>query len=243
MNNPSSIGSKITLSDGFAWSPDIGYGYYFMQNSTNCALTVQDNATFSAWNPSNNECDRIILCGSSGANNGVGNIIRVLSGGTIRGETIELNGQDNFVAVSNGVFNASNSIQLGAVDGTSNNTVVVQGNVPRLSAGGIFYLRYHTTLRIEIPESGYASGYVPITASQFSLHKDTCRFEIDVSRFQPKDKSELTLISFGSDLTSEHQEYLLSAELPPRYSLEISGNRSLVLKAKGEPKGFMMTVR
>ena len=243
LNNPSSIGSKITLSDGFAWSPDIGYGYYFMQNSTNCALTVQDNATFSAWNPSNNECDRIILCGSSGANNGVGNIIRVLSGGTIRGETIELNGQDNFVAVSNGVFNASNSIQLGAVDGTSNNTVVVQGNVPRLSAGGIFYLRYHTTLRIEIPESGYASGCVPITASQFSLHKDTCRFEIDVSRFQPKDKSELTLISFGSDLTSEHQEYLLSAELPPRYSLEISGNRSLVLKAKGEPKGFMMTVR
>ena len=243
MNNPGSIGTKIALSDGFVWRPDIGYGYYFMQNSTNCALTVQDNATFSAWHPSNNDYDRIILCGSADANNGVGNIVRVLSGGTIRGKTIELNGQGNFVAISNGVLNASDSIQLGAEDGTSNNTVVVQGNVPRLSAGGIFYLRYHTTLRIEIPESGYASGYIPITASQFFLHKDTCRFEIDVSRFQPKDKSELTLISFGSDLTSEHQKYLLSVELPPRYSLEISENRSLVLKAKGEHKGFMMVLR
>jgi hypothetical protein len=119
----------------------------------------------------------------------------------------------------------------------------VQGNAPRLSAGGIFYLRFHTALRIEVPDGGYPSGYVPITAQGFSLHPDTCRFEIDVSRFLPKEKTTLTLISFEDSLTAEQKNFLLAAELPPRYSLEIVGNSNLVLKAKGEPKGFMMTLR
>ena len=243
LNNSNSTDAKITLDDGFLWRPNIGYGYYFMQNSTNCTLTVQDNATFSAWHPSNNDYDRIILCGSADANNGVGNIVRVLSGGTIRGKTVELNGQGNFVAVSNGVLNASESIQFGATSGTSNNMVVVQGDAPRLSAGGMFYLRFHTALRIEVPDGGYPSGYVPITAQGFALHPDTCRFEIDVSRFLPKEKTTLTLISFEDSLTAEQKNFLLAAELPPRYSLEIVGNSNLVLKAKGEPKGFMMTLR
>lgn len=243
LNNSNSTDAKITLDDGFLWRPNIGYGYYFMEKSTNCILIVKDNATFSAWHPSNNDYDRIILCGSSSVNMGVSNVISVLTDGRICGKTIELNGLDNFVAISNGVLNASDSIQLGAVNGTSNNTVVVQGNAPRLSAGGIFYLRFHTALRIEVPDGGYPSGYVPITAKGFSMHADTCRFEIDVSRFLPKDKTTLTLISFEDSLTAEQKNFLLAAELPPRYSLEIVGNSNLVLKAKGEPKGFMMTLR
>ena len=238
------VGAKLCLDDGFTWKPNIGYGYYLMQNLTNCALTVQNNATLSAWDPANDIYDRIVFCGYSGANNGVSNVICVLSGGTIQGRTIELNGLDNLVVVSNGVISASDSIQFGGgVAGASNNTVVVQGRTSRLSAVGLFYLRNNTTLRVEVPEVGYAPGHVPITARELSLAASGCKFEIDVSQFQPQEKAELTLVSFDTDLTTDQKNFLMSAELPPRYSLDVVGNRNLVLKAKGEIKGFRLIFR
>ena len=232
------VGAKLCFDDGFTWRPNIGYGYYLMQNLTNCALTVQNNATFSAWDSANDTYDRIIFGGLSGANNGVGNVIRVLSGGTIQGKTIELNGRDNLIVVSNGVVSASNYIQFGG----GNNTVVVRGRTSRLSAVGLFYLWNNTTLRVEVPEEGYAPDHVPITASGLSLAANGCKFEIDVSQFQPQEKAELTLVSFDTDLTTAQKNFLTAVELPPRYSLDIVGNRNLVLKAKGEPKGIMLIV-
>ena len=238
------VGAKLCFDDGFTWRPNIGYGYYLMQNLTNCALTVQNNATFSAWDSAKDTYDRIIFGGLSGANNGVSNVIRVLSGGTIQGKTIELNGRDNLVVVSNGVVSASDSIQFGGgVAGTSNNTVVVKGSTSRLSAVGSLYLRNFTTLRVEVPEEGYAPGHVPITASGLSLAASGCKFEIDVSQFQPQEKAELTLVSFDTDLTTDQKNFLTAVELPPRYSLDIVGDRNLVLKAKGKPKGFEVTFR
>ena len=235
-------GARLCFDDGFTWRPNIGNGYFMMHHLTNCALTVQNDATFSAWDSANDTYDRIIFCGLSGVN-GVSNVVSVLSGGTIQGKTMELNGRDNLVVVSNGVVSATTYIQLGAVSGASNNTVVVQGSTPRLSAAERFYLYNYTTLRMEVPEDGYASGYVPITAQEFRLHENTCKFEIDVDRFQPKARTTLTLMSFNTDLTTSQKNFLLAAELPPRYSLDIVGNRSLVLKAKGKPKGFEVTFR
>ena len=145
--------------------------------------------------------------------------------------------------MSNGIVRASTAIQIGASAWATNNTFVVQGDNPRLQAGGKFYLWNGSTLRMEIPPDGYVSGCVPVKAQEFILDATTCRFEVDVNQFQPKDRTELTLMSFETDLTDAQQTFLLSAELPPRYSLKIVNKRDLVLKAKGELKGLMLIFR
>lgn len=235
--------AKVCFDDGFDWLPSIGYGYYFMQTSTNCMLTVRNKAKFSGWHPTNNDYERVIFCGSSATANGNGNVIRALDGGVIYGKSVELNGPDNTFIVSNGIVRASTAIQIGASAWATNNTFVVQGDNPRLQAGGMFYLWNGSTLRMEIPPDGYVSGCVPVKAQEFILHATTCRFEVDVNQFQPKDRTELTLMSFETDLTDAQQTFLLSAELPPRYSLKIVNKRDLVLKAKGELKGLMLIFR
>lgn len=236
-------GTHICFDDEFNWRPDIGYGYYFMEDSTNCSLTVRNAATFSAWHPANSDYDKIVFCGSSADHYGSGNAINAFSGGVIRGDSVQLSGRNNVLVVSNGVVSGSSSIQIGPVSWSSNNTVLVQGRTPRILSGGNFYLWNHSTLRVEVPAEGYAADHVPITANAFYLHEGNCKFEIDISRFLPKDRAELTLMSFDTDLTSEQQAFLLAAELPPRYSLLVVGNRDLVLKAKGEKKGFMLIFR
>lgn len=238
------VGAKICFDGGFSWCPYIGYGYYFMEDSTNCTLTVRNGAKFSAWvNPEYSKNDKIVFCGSAADHYGAGNVISALDGGVIQGDNVQLTGRDNVLVVSNGVVRANDYIQIGSTAWASNNTLVVRGNSPRLVASGYFYLMNHSTLRMEIPTEGYAVGCVPVSANALALHESNCKFEVDVSQFKPEDRMELKLMSFGTDLTDAQQGFLLSAELPTRYSLKVVNKRDLVLKARGEPKGLMLILR
>ncbi|MDE3276540.1 MAG: hypothetical protein PUJ80_11030, partial [Verrucomicrobiota bacterium] len=89
------VGNRICFDDGFNWCPSIGYGYYFMQTTTNCSLTVKNGAVFSAWHPDNNTNDKIVFGGSSATQLGARNVIRVMSDGEIYGKEITLTGVEN----------------------------------------------------------------------------------------------------------------------------------------------------
>lgn len=236
------VDRTVCLDDGFSWCPNIGWGYYLMENTTNCTLAVQNKATLSAWHPKNNDYDVVPLCGAGAADYGASNVVQAIDGGTIMGSTVRLNGRDNTLVVSNGVLKGFSSIDIGPSSWCSNNTVVVQGDNPCLVTTNVVYLRNHSTFRFEIPVGGYVEGCVPFSANA-AYFESSCKLEVDVSRFQPENRTELKLMSFGTDLNTDNQNFLLSAELPPRYSLKIVNKRDLVLTAKGEPKGLMLILR
>ena len=236
------VDRTVCLDDGFSWCPNIGWGYYIMENTTNCTLAVQNKAMLSAWHPANNDYDVIPLCGASATDYGASNVVRAVDGGTIMGTAVKLNGRDNTLVVSNGVLKGFNSIDIGPSAWCSNNMVVVQGDNPCLVTTNVVYFRNHSTFRFEIPVGGYVEGCVPFSANA-AYFESSCKLEVDVSRFQPENRTELKLMSFGTDLSTDNQNFLLSAELPPRYSLKIVNKRDLVLTAKGEPKGLMLILR
>lgn len=251
MGNHGTVGNRICFDDGFNWCPSLGYGYYFMETTTNCSLTVKNGAVFSAWHPKNGTNDKIIFGGSSITNLGARNVIRVMSDGEIYGRDIMLTGVENHLVISNGLVHtvgreSSDRIWLGNNDWASGNRVTLQGSTPRIRAGRCV-MGHGTTLRFEIPETGYAADAVPIECPNGFLILDPQNalntFEVDVSRFVPESATQLTLAQFGQDLTEDQKAWFKGAELPERYRIEIVDNRTVVLKARCAAKGLAVSIR
>lgn len=251
MGNHGTVGNRICFDDGFNWCPSLGYGYYFMQTTTNCSLTVKNGAVFSAWHPDNNTNDKIVFGGSSATQLGARNVIRVMSDGEIYGREIMLTGVENHLVISNGLVHTVDRerldrIWLGNNDWASGNRVTLQGSTPRIRAGRCV-MGHGTTLRFEIPETGYAADAVPIECPNGFLILDPQNalntFEVDVSRFVPESATQLTLAQFGQDLTEDQKAWFKGAELPERYRIEIVDNRTVVLKARCAAKGLAVSIR
>lgn len=251
MGNHGTVGNRICFDDGFNWRPSLGYGYYFMETTTNCSLTVKNGAVFSAWHPDNNTNDKIVFGGSSATELGARNVIRAMSDGEIYGREIMLTGVENHLVISNGLVHTvgrgeDDRIWLGNNDWASDNRVTLQGSTPRIRAG-MCYVGYGTTLRFEIPETGYAADAVPIECPKGFHISDPQNplntFEVDVSRFVPENTTQLTLAQFGKDLTEDQKAWFKGAELPERYRIEIVDNRKVVLKARCAAKGLAVSIR
>lgn len=251
MGNHGTVGNRICFDDGFNWCPSLGYGYYFMETTTNCSLTVKNGAVFSAWHPKNGTNDKIIFGGSSATRLGARNVIRVMSDGEIYGREIMLTGVENHLVISNGLVHtvdreSSDRIWLGNNDWASGNRVTLQGSTPRIRAGRCI-VGHGTTLRFEIPETGYAADAVPIECPNgfhiLDPQNALNTFEVDVSRFVPESATQLTLAQFGQDLTEDQKAWFKGAKLPERYRIEIVDNRTVVLKARCAAKGLAVSIR
>lgn len=251
MGNHGTVGNRICFDDGFNWCPSLGYGYYFMETTTNCSLTVKNGAVFSAWHPKNGTNDKIIFGGSSATRLGARNVIRAMSDGEIYGREIMLTGVENHLVISNGLVHtvdreSSDRIWLGNNDWASGNRVTLQGSTPRIRAGRCI-VGHGTTLRFEIPETGYAADAVPIECPNgfhiLDPQNALNTFEVDVSRFVPESATQLTLAQFGQDLTEDQKAWFKGAELPERYRIEIVDNRTVVLKARCAAKGLAVSIR
>ena len=250
MGNHGTVGNRICFDDGFNWRPSLGYGYYFMETTTNCSLTVKNGAVFSAWHPKNGTNDKIIFGGSSATQLGARNVIRAMSDGEIYGKEITLTGVENHLVISNGLVHTvdreQDRIWLGNNDWASGNRVTLQGSTPRIRAGRCV-VGHGTTLRFEIPETGYAADAVPIECPNGFHMLDPQNalntFEVDVSRFVPERTTQLTLAQFGQDLTEDQKAWFKGAELPERYRIEIVDNRTVVLKARCAAKGLAVSIR
>ena len=251
MGNHGTVGNRICFDDGFNWCPSLGYGYYFMETTTNCYLTVKNGAVFSAWHPKNGTNDKIVFGGSSITNLGARNVIRAMSDGEIYGREVWLTGVENHLVISNGLVHTVDRefldrIWLGNNDWASGNRVTLQGSTPRIRAGRCV-VGHGTTLRFEIPETGYAAGAVPIECPNGFHMLDPQNalntFEVDVSRFVPENTTQLTLAQFGKDLNEDQKAWFKGAELPERYRIEIVDNRKVVLKARCAAKGLAVSIR
>lgn len=237
------VGSRVCLDNGFSWRPSISGGYYLMLATTNCALTVENGAAYSAFD-SNQNADAILVFGGSAASNSAkGNVICAASDGEIRGREIWLTGVENRLVISNGLVSAAKDVSLGHGDWAGGNVAVLQGTAPRIRAKSC-KVGHGTTLRFEIPEAGYAADSVPIVCTDgLSLVGDANAIEIDVSRFAPEMTTQLTLAQFGIDLSAEQQAWFRGAQLPERYRIEILDGRKVVLKARGRPRGTAVVFR
>ncbi len=251
MGNQGTVGNRICFDAGFNWCPSLGYGYYFMQTTTNCSLTVNNGAVFSAWHPNNNTNDTIIFGGSSATLLGARNVIRVMSDGEIYGKEIKLTGVENHLVISNGLVHTvdrerTDRIWLGSDAWASGNSVTLQGATPRIRAGRCI-VGHGTTLRFEIPETGYAADSIPIECPNgfhiIDPQNSLNTFEVDVSRFVPESATQLTLAQFGQNLTEDQKAWFKGAELPKRYRIEIVDNRTVVLKARCAAKGLAVSIR
>ena len=124
-----------------------------MWATTNCALTVENGAAFSAFDSDKNDDAILVFGGSAASNSAKGNVICAASDGEIRGREIWLTGVENRLIISNGLVSAANVVSLGNNDWASGNVAVLQGTAPRIRAKRC-EVRYGTTLRLEIPEAG-----------------------------------------------------------------------------------------
>ena len=175
-----------------------------------------------------------------------------MSDGEIYGREITLTGVENHLVISNGLVHTvgrefSDRIWLGGGNNwASGNRVTLQGSTPRIRVGRCV-VGYGTTLRFEIPETGYAADAVPIECPNgfhiIDPQNALNTFEVDVSRFVPERTTQLTLAQFGKDLTEDQKAWFARAELPERYRIEIVDNRTVVLKARCAPKGFAASFR
>ena len=87
-----------------------------MLATTNCALTVENGAAYSAFD-SNQNADAILVFGGSAASNSAkGNVICAASDGEIRGREIWLTGVENRLVISNGLVSAAKDVSLGHGD-------------------------------------------------------------------------------------------------------------------------------
>lgn len=237
------VGSRVCLDNGFSWRPSISGGYYLMLATTNCALTVENGAAFSAFDSNQNDDAILVFGGSAASNSAKGNVICAASDGKIRGREIWLTGVENRLVISNGLVSAAKNVSLGYNDWASGNVAVLQGTAPRIRAKSC-KVGYGTTLRFEIPEAGYAADSVPIVCTDgLSLVGGANAIEIDVSRFVPEMTTQLTLAQFGIDLSAEQQAWFRGAQLPERYRIEILDSRKVVLKARGRPRGTAVVFR
>lgn len=237
------VGNRVCFDNGFNWCPSIGYGYYFMHTSTNCELTVKNGAIFSAWRPADDTYDTLVFGGVSATSHGAENVVRALSDGEILGRNVWLTGIKNEVVISNGLVSAVGQAVFGYNEWANGNRVTLQGAKPRIRAEKCT-IGHGTTLRFEIPETGYASDSVPLVCTGgFALTGASNAFEVDVGRFVPEKTTQLTLAQFGADLTADQQAWFKGAVLPERYRIEVLNGREVVLKARCAPKGFAISVR
>ena len=188
-------GSRLEIDDNATLAVGLGGNTQWMRTSSNCTFTVSNGAKFIA--PSGGlsigHDEALPYCHD--------NAIQVCSGGLL-----EIGGSDsglrvhctnNTVLVSNGTIRAS-TVMIGyssSGPAASGCRLTLQGATPKVEQTGAFWLRNDSVLRFELPASGYADGYVPITAGNF-VFNPTARFDIDYAAYLAAGGGRQTLVAF-----------------------------------------------
>ena len=165
----------------------------------------------------------------------VSNRLEVLDGATLNACRIPIMGVANTFCISNATVNLGDDsvgLRIGYKYGNSpatNCVLVLQGSAPRIvsaatSGRSACIFSNGSTLRFEIPRSGYAKNHVAISVGCPFVFTEGCRLEIDCREFAQKVGGELTLVEAGTNISQSSIDAMLSSinELPPGCSLIFS---------------------
>lgn len=217
----------------------------FAADATNCVFRIDSGGEFSL----NDGAQTFEFGpGSNGAapTPSVSNRIEVCDGGKLRFGELRLNGTGNALVVSNASVicdTASRSyMYIGYryfkwAEGVTptNCAIVLRGNTAKIYAPQTQISLYHgSTLRIEVPEGGYADGFVPIEAYYLSSDGNGNKLEIDCEEFAAKTGGKLTLMQVvaSQGLTSAAVKAMIeavAATLPEKCTLSYA-DKKLTLK-------------
>ena len=176
----------------------------------------------------------------------VSNVVEVSDGGCLDIGVYRHGGLCNTLVISNGTvrsLTADGEFNIcyrhyATPDGQNptNALVVMRGSTPKFKVEHKrVYFNFGSTLRFEIPEDGYAEGYVPFEAYGLRFTSLADSMEVDCAAFAAKEQKKsgrLVLVrnlseDFGGMAKSVVEA--CSAKLPPKCRLFIHG-RDIVLK-------------
>ncbi len=152
---------------------------------------------------------------------------------------------NNSIVVSNGIVNVGGSMHWGRLQEgflTTNNTIVLQGNKPKISIPNYsLQLRNYSKVRFEIPERGYLTDEPLIYASEMVVAQDPTVEITGLERFQKKleETADITLFKIkgvkgdgsATVLPYSFRSYLSSIALPEGCSLTIN-NYEVILTVR-----------
>ena len=181
----------------------------------------------------------------------ISNRFAILDGAMFKANRIHLMGIDNELCVSNATLHLiddTTGLRIGWGGSSTNATLVLQGETPKVRSeaaanhNGCAF-NCGSKLRFEIPEQGYAKGYVPFEVScPFAFDGATCKLEIDCDDFVAKTGGKLHLIHAYSINDTTATRMRNTCTLPEGCELIISGG-DVYIKSKVKNRGFAIIYR
>ena len=236
--------AEFRIENGAAWNAP--NPVRFAVNATNCVFRIDRGGEFSLndglttmeFGPGSSSATAVLS---------VSNRIEVCDGGKLRLKELRLDGIGNSLVVSNAsvVYKGSDTgnLRIGykgpkwsAEVFPTNCAFVLRGKTAKVDAQKAEINLFHgSTLRIEVPEDGYANGFVPLDIRSITSDGNGNKIEIDCEKFAEKTGGKLTLatVSYNTGLTFANTVAMLeetARNLPEGCTLTWA-DKKLVLKS------------
>ena len=168
------------------------------------------------------------------------------------GTYVRIYAHDNTIVVSNALLAVGGKLDFGVeaaeTGGFTNNTLTVQGDVPRVRVGGDIEADYGTRIVFNVPDGGYATTNVPITCASWTDVGAT-KFEFTgLERMVESLKSKVVmpLVQVTNDTFSAKFKASVAnaaANLPAKCSLSYSEDNDLLCLTVRPGVGCILLVR
>ena len=168
------------------------------------------------------------------------------------GASFSIYAHDNSIIVSNALFSVGGQLNFGVAaaetGGFTNNTLAVQGDVPRVRIGGQVTAKDGTRIIFNVPQGGYATTNVPITCASWSDAAKT-KFEftgLEELRASLEKRIVMPLLQLtNSTFSTKFKTSVAAAKerLPAKCSLSYSDDNDLLRLTVRPDVGGLLLVR
>ena len=236
----------FSLEDGAEWCydlQDIGYGYTSTYAPSNRIQVINGARLLLGHGITIGYGDKMTD----------GHVLYVGNDAEFRcGTYIRFYAHDNSVIVSNALLSVGGAVNFGMeaaeTGGFTNNTLAVQGDVPRVRVGGEITAKEATRILFDVPDGGYATTNVPITCASWTDVGAT-KFEftgLEELVESLKSKVVMPLVQVTHDTFSSKFKTSVEAAkklLPAKCSLTFSEDNDLLRLTVRPDVGALLIVR
>lgn len=233
--------NTVSIEDGAAWPVSVNV---MMTNTHHSVLRVTgENSRFGKAAGDGNfyfGCHKDFL---SNRQDSVSNRVCVSDGAAFNVSRFVMAGIGNRLVVSNATVTLT-ADSVGFRSGYENgvkvhddNGLILQGATPKVrslssTSQNAFWFQNNSLLRFEIPEEGYADGFVPIELGcSFYLDETNTRVEIECAKFVEKTGGKLHLIHAGSNISAAIVNFLKNNVVLPEGARLIIDGKDVYLKS------------
>lgn len=253
---PYSHDNVFEMVDGVSLSPGKSIK---LATSTNNVIRMSGTGTQLALAGLSKSSSRYLF--ELGGTNAVNNTLEISDGATLKANGLWTYGADTKIVVSNGTLMVGGytsvtdyNLWLGRSSGTGN-ALILKGTSPKVdlivpnpdATVERLIMTGDSVLRYEIPQDGYAEGFVPVTLQGlYPANTAKAKLEISCSEWaavKGMPRTELVLFRGREALTGDVKTWIAGQDLalPENVSCFVRGT-DIVLRRRGN-QGLMMLVR